>query len=284
MINDEFFAKYELRKIIFGNKKFEYITKGNGDKTFIIFPGGGQSAYHTYDLIDTLSESYKVIAINIYNFDSIDEFFQVIHKVLKKEHASELVVYGLSIGGQLALSFTKRNKARVSKLILSHTTLPSSSVYYKKVIKPLKLVSFFLPVIPNWLIKFIANKQAGNLQGVNSQTHENLVKDFDEDTKYRNRLIGKYYFKHFFNKKLLRTWIRLHKDYFMNEHFNQSDFKDWKGKVLIIKTDNDPLVQDEGKLKPLFRIVEEEIFKHTGHLTFFYKSKEITKLIKNFVS
>lgn len=51
------------------------------------------------------------------------------------------------------------------------------------------------------------------------------------------------------------------------KHFTSRDLSDWKGKLLIIRTDNDPLAQDDGVFKRYYPTARVISFNETGHLT-----------------
>lgn len=274
---------FPLKTISINNKTWEYISTGNGEITFLMFPGGGQTAQSNYQLIDAFKKKYKVICPTIYDVDSIEEFCNAIDKILRNENTTKIYLYGLSIGGMMAQSYIRRNKERVLKLIISHAPAPGSSNYFRYVILPLKLLSIILPFIPDRLIRYLARRFAGKYQGVDGEKHsENMKKIKDEDQKLLFHFANEFYDK-YLTKRLLTTWIRLHFDYYQNEKFTPVDLSDWKGKILILRTDNDYLTDDGGEYSTIYPQAQVYTFYGTGHLTFQYQFEKMKEVISKFI-
>lgn len=62
-----------------------------------------------------------------------------------------------------------------------------------------------------------------------------------------------------------------------------NDLKDWKSKILIIRTDNDPLAQDDGMFKIYYPEAEVVSFQETGHLTPFIQFEKMVEVINLFL-
>ena len=276
---NDFYKLYPLRKITIREKVWEYIATGSGQETFLILPGGGQTAQATFDLIQAFENDYKVIAITIHNVDSIQEVIDAIELILSNEKTNRIILYGLSLGGMLAQSYLKRYKDKIDFVILSHTCPPTSTFYKNKIIRRLQLLNLVLPIIPSTIITFLAKNIARKLQ----DNDKSLKRDNNDDNTKIYADLSKEYYQRYFNKRLLKTWIKLHFDFYHNEKIHKEDYIDWKGKVLVLKTDNDPLIQDEDKFINIYPDTEVYTFKGTGHLTFFYKSKKIIERIKKFI-
>lgn len=283
-LDEKFYLSHLLRRINVGGIDWEYIISGKGDKTIVIFPGGGQTAQGNFRLIEELERKYKVIAINIYNCDSIDDFNSVINKILETEKVNKVNLYGLSLGGLLAQSYLLRNKNRVESIILSHACTPKSITYKNKIIKPLRLLKVFLPLIPFLVIKWFTITFAKRFQGGSNKSHNEIISKLDPRTVELNTLFLQEFRNKYLTKRILTTWINLHLDFYNNEKFSNNTFKDWRRRVLIIRTDNDPLMQDEGDFKIVYPNAKVYTLKSTGHLTFYYKFDEIVRVIKKFLN
>ena len=60
-------------------------------------------------------------------------------------------------------------------------------------------------------------------------------------------------------------------------------WSDWKGRVLIIRTDNDPLAQDDGVFKEYYPQAIIHTFHDSGHLTPFVRFEEMAQVIDKFL-
>ncbi len=278
---EEFYSKHPIRRITINNTEWEYIVSGQGKKTILIFPGGGQSAQANFRLIQALESKYTVIVPTIYSADGISEFCFAINTILERESVSKVILYGLSIGGLMAQSYLKRNRDKVTSLILSQCCTPKSSTYRKRVVQPLLLLNVFLFIVPSAFIKFFASNFAGRIQGVSRNTpvfktgRNNDVKELTEafDMEFR---------EYYLTKRLLKTWINLHKE-FISETLDPEDFTDWKGRILILRSDDDPLVQDEGDFKRVYPQAEVYTFHNTGHLAYYYHFSKMIGVITRFL-
>jgi pimeloyl-ACP methyl ester carboxylesterase len=279
-----FYETHPIKQFEGTGKPLEYISVGEGRKTMLLIPGGGQTAQSNFALIEALEQRFKVIAPTIYDVDTIDEFCHTIDGLLDQEEVDRVNVYGLSVGGLLAQSYLWRNKERVESVILSHACTPASKRYENKVVRPLRALSVVLPVVPDAFIRSFAKLSAAKIQGV---SNENAPKD-PIMSEPRNSEVGTYFAHEFYDKyltkTLLRSWINIHTDFSRNEKFSASDLKDWPGKVLILRTDNDPLMQDEGYFAKLYPNAEVHTFNGTGHVTFYYQFAEMMKIIDKFLS
>ena len=233
-------------------------------------------------MIDELEKKYKVIAITIYEADTIKELCVAINKILQKEKVNNVILYGLSLGGLMAQSYLKRNKDKVNTLILSHCCTPKSSTYQKKVLLPLRVLNIFLPLVWHGLIKWSAKNFAGGVQGVSKQTQRESVKDQNRIDTLTQKF-GQEFRDKYFTKRLLKTWINLHSD-FARESFQSSNLSNWRGQVLILRSDNDPLVQDEGDFQRLYPTATIHTFHNTGHLAYYYQFPTMIKIIHKFLN
>jgi hypothetical protein len=68
------------------------------------------------------------------------------------------------------------------------------------------------------------------------------------------------------------------------KHFKPGDLRDWIGKILIIRTDNDPLAQDDGVFEEYYPTAQVYTFYKTGHLTPFIQTEQMVKVIKDFLT
>lgn len=205
------------------------------------------------------------------------------NSILIKEKTDKVILYGLSIGGILAQSYIRRNKEKVINVIISHALAPKSTSYKWKIVFPLKVLNLFLPIIPLSFIRYVSLKLAGRVQGFSVDNHRQRIDSIDKRTNKLLEYFVEEFYEKYLTKRLLQTWIRLHLDYYYNEKFTPDDLSDWRGKILILRTDNDLLAQDNGEFKKLYPDAEVFTFRGTGHLTFYLQLKKIIEIINKFV-
>ena len=282
---DEFIKKHPIKTLTVNNVMGKYISGGKSETGFLIFPGGGQDMYSSYDLIDAHEKKYKVISLSIAGFSNLKTFFTFINKVLEIEKVNKIIVYGLSLGGFIAQHYVRENKKRVTKLILVHTATTKSKTVIQKVIIPGKIAYFFLPIIPLALLRFLVRKNAGKAQAGHSDI-SGLWKKYSSKINLERRkdFIDRFGLD-FINREYLKSFYKLGTDMEREENsWNKDILVGWSKNILIIKTSDDPLAQDDGMFKKYYPDAKEYIFHGTGHLTPFIQFEKMKKVIDDFIA
>lgn len=282
---DKFIDEHPVKNVLIDGVTRNYLIGGKGKTGFLVFPGSGQDLLSCYDLVDEFEDDYKVIVVTYSGFKTLESFFRYVCTILDQERINKVILYGLSMGGFLGYHFVKCFPEKVDTLILSHSSTTKSVTTIKRVVIPGKILNFLLPLIPLSLVKWVITKNSGKAQS-GSKDVGKLWNEFSTKENSERR-------REMYNKVGL-TWLT--KDYLNSiyslgtemEEIEKRDFtvdvlKVWRGKILIIRTDNDPLAQDDGVFKTYFPQAKVIIFKTTGHLTPFIRFEEIAKTIRGFV-
>ncbi|MEK7577609.1 MAG: alpha/beta hydrolase [Patescibacteria group bacterium] len=282
---DAFIKKHPTRTIVVGNNKRSYLVGGKGATALFILPGSGQDALSCFDLIDAFETKYKVIAINYDHLRKMQEFYDYVNVILKTEHIKTLYLYGLSVGGFLAQHYVRQYKDNVSKVIISHAGTTRSKTIINKVAIPGKILHFFLPIIPITLFRNLLTKIEGRVQSGQKDIKKLYSKYATREYLERRMQLFKKTGVNFLTRDYIESIYHLGIDMEKKEkHFTSRDLSDWKGKLLIIRTDNDPLAQDDGVFKRYYPTARVISFNETGHLTPFFRFDEMTQKIQNFLN
>lgn len=278
---DAFLNNHPLNKI--GNG--EYIVGGKGKTAFLIFPGSGQDALSCFDLVNEFEKKYKAIAISYSGFYDLDSLFKFVNQILEKERVSKIVLYGLSLGGFIAQHYVRRFPNKVETLILSHSASTKSKTVISKIIRPGKLFYRFVRLIPQKILNKFFIPVAGRIQSGKSDyislyhqysSKENLERRVKFAKKNTFSMIDKSYLKTVYS-----IGIEMEK---LEKKFDAHDLDNWKGKILILRTDNDPLAQDDGLFKKYYPHAKVVTFEKTGHLTPFIRFEEMARVICDNIS
>lgn len=262
----------------------EYIVGGKDKTAFLIFPGSGQDALSCFDLVNEFEKKYKAIAVSYGGFYSLDSFFKFVNNVLEKENANKVILYGLSLGGFLAQHYVRRFPSKVTMLVLSHAASTKSKTVIRNVIRPGKLLYKLIPFIPQWFLNKIFVPVAGRVQSGKSNVlslyeRYSSKENLDRRTEFAKRTIFS-----MIDKNYLKTVYSLGTEMeILEDKFKPRDLEAWKGKILILRTDNDPLAQDDGMFKKYYPQAKVVTFEKTGHLTPFIRFGEMARTIWNFV-
>jgi pimeloyl-ACP methyl ester carboxylesterase len=263
----------------------EYVVGGKGKTAFLIFPGSGQDALSCFDLVGEFEKKYKAVAISYTGFYDLDSLFCFVNKILDKEKVDNVVLYGLSLGGFIAQHYVRRYPDKVVKLILSHSGSTKSKTIVRKVSRPGKFFYKIVPLIPQKFLNKIFIPVAGRMQSGKSNfralyekysSKENLERRIEFSKKNTFSMIDKNYLKTVYS---LGTEMER-----VENKFSNKDLSGWKGKILILRTENDPLAQDDGMFKHYYPKAKVVTFKETGHLTPFIRFEQMAFEINKFLN
>ncbi|HHT9136979.1 MAG TPA: alpha/beta hydrolase [Candidatus Wunengus sp. YC60] len=282
---DIFIHNHITKRVVTNGIERKYLVGGKGTTVLLILPGSGQDALSCYDLINAFEHEYKVITVNYDQLRNLQQFYGYVNAVLKKEDTKILYIYGLSIGGFLAQHYLRQYKNTVSKIIISHAGTTKSKTIIYKVAIPGKILHFFLPIIPMALFRDTLLKIAGKVQSGQKDV-KNLYLKYStaQNLERRTELFKKTGYS-FLTRDYLESIYHLGVDMERNEQkFTDTDLVDWNGKMLILRTDNDPLAQDDGIFKTYYPKAKIITFHKTGHLTPFVRFEEMTREMQKFLN
>lgn len=279
----DFRAKHPLKYIIIKDKKWEYLSGGKGNKTIVILPGGLQNAESCFDIMNAFEHNYRVLIITVAGAKTINELCDTLNTILDYEKIHKIFLFGRSLGGLLAQSYVRRNQNKVEKLILSHTAAPSSKTFINKVVKPIMIQNILLSLSPMFLVRFVVKKIGTQTQLVKNAGISDTWSLMTPQHRVLRRAFQQEFIPKHMTKKLLKTTCWLTLDFYRHEKFTARDLDNWKGKILITRTDNDPLMQDDGEFIKLYPQAKFYTFTKTGHLTDFIQFEKTIEVIRNFL-
>jgi len=223
-----FLKTHTLKKIDFNGQRIEYYNCGKGEKTIFLTPGGMGILPPEYGFryIMKLEKDFKVIAPAIPEVKSLDEFSDVLNRILENEGIEKIIVMGGSGGGIFSQPYFARNFDRIEAMILTNTFGPKKERNKKLGFKLLRL-------FPSFLLKALFKKKGEKL----------ALADIPLEAKAKicfsmalfNEIISKR-----FDKKLLVSQMKLFLEFNEKDNYKLEDFMQWKGKVLIITCEDDP--------------------------------------------
>jgi pimeloyl-ACP methyl ester carboxylesterase len=281
---DTFITSHQPKPVIIDGHEKYYVVGGKGKTAFLIFPGSGQDALSCYDLVDEFEKEYKVIAVNYDDIYSVESFFEYIQAILKQERVEKVILYGLSLGGFLAQHYVRRYKESVKFLILSHCGTTKSKTIIRQIVIPGKILYFFIPIIPQKVLNALFKPLAGRVQTGKSHVRKLYHKHASKENLERRYDFARKTTFSFIDKNYIRTLYQIGTDMErLEKNFTSSDLQDWKGKMLILRTDNDPLTQDDGMFLVYYPEASVVTFGITGHLTPFIQFEKMVEEIHHFL-
>lgn len=270
----EFRRAHPVKRLSFGDTEWKYISCGRGTQILLLLPGALAVGESTFPLITTFENEYRIIAPSYALSLTMTGLCEGIARILEAEGINQVHAIGGSYGGLVAQYFVRLYPAQVCSLVLSHTFLMTP-----KFEKPLKILGRLFPALPRSLfvplLKLRLNKML--LSTLRRAKHP----EFEFWRAYLNEAVASDRFKE----------VAVHQNKCLLElarqpRFAVDDLKEWRGKILIIDSDDDPAIgaKDRALLRNTYPQAEVKTFLNAGHASSILKREEAISVIRNFLS
>jgi pimeloyl-ACP methyl ester carboxylesterase len=253
--------------------EWEYASGGRGEQTIPLFHGAVGGAETMQWLAENFADEYRTIAPTVADVSRLEEVCDAASAILDREHVGRAVVFGGSFGGLVAQAFLKRRRRQVEHLVLLSTGAPNRRLGARseKLMKALRWLPFPL------LRALMKAELSGHLKTPVPAEHAERFADF------RRRLDE--YFDRRLTKATLVSRVALAADFNLRETYDAADYEDWPGRVLIVDSNDDPMVSDEDRrrLHELFPRALTCTFEGAGHMIPLLHTEELIGLVKAFL-
>jgi len=270
----EFRLTHPYKQLIVGETKWEYISCGQGEQTLLLLPGALSVGESTFPLITTLENEYRIIAPSYALSLTMTGLCRGLAYVLESEGLNQAHVFGGSYGGLVAQYFVRQYPAKARSLILSHTF-----VLTPKLAKPIWLVGKIFPAFPKRLFVPILRLRLDKMLLSTLRAANHPEAEFWR--AYLDEAIASDLMKEVFihqNMCLLELTRQ--------PQFTPDNLSGWRGKVLIIESDDDPAIKtrDRALLRSIYPNAQVHTFRDAGHASSILKREEVVSIVRNFLS
>lgn len=244
-----------------------YYSFGSGNKTLLLLPGSTGKSISYFRYLEALAKEYKIITLSYPVVTGMEHMLELIEALLDYETIEEYYIFGQSFGGMIAQIIAMRNKEKVKGIILAHTNTLTNQIDKKLVKKNISSVKTFKRSINGFSYnRFIKNFAKRISKGVN-------MADIDNKEFWNNFYVAlllntsKDEMNSIYNC-LLEFW----KDYAIDI----DEFKNWKGKALIIEAETDHVynMPEKEQMKELFKRHETYDFAGSSNMAI-VKNREL---------
>ena len=232
----DFLETHEIREIDVEGKSIKYYSCGKGEQTILTFSGGHSGLETVYETVLGFENDFRMVVVDISLFISPSEFSQGVNKVLEKEGVGQVFVTGQSLSGMYSQIYFKRNYNTVDAMVLTNTFAPSQKKSKKWGLTLLRLFPFFLLKA---IFKLEIRKWTPKAE-IPTETKEKM--------QFKSAFM-KQVVEQQFSKRFLMNAADMAFQFHKDEEYTVEDFKDWKGKILIISSKDDPCYKDLDILK-----------------------------------
>ena len=271
----EFRRVHPSKQITIGEIAWEYLSCGPAsEQTLLLLPGALSTGESTFPLIVAFENEYRIIAPSYPLSLTPSELCDGISHICEAEDIKSVNVFGGSYGGLVAQCFVRQYPDKARSLVLSHTFLMTP-----KHEKALQIAGKLLPVIPTSLfvslLKLRLNKIL--LSSLRRANHP----EYEFWRAYLNEAIASDRFKEIALRQN-RCLLELARQ----PQFTADDLKDWRGRILIIDSDDDPAIgaKDRALLRNTYPQAEVQRFRDAGHASSILKREEAFSVLRRFLS
>ena len=258
------FRKLPTRAVNAQGYDWTYAVLGNGPKTILFLHGmtGGYDFW--WQQMNAFSPDYRVVSVTYPPVDSLSALGKGVMAILDKEKIDRVIVVGSSLGGYLTQYLLTTYPQRIEKAVLGNT-FPKNTIYEERNHTRVRVASW----LPEWAVM---NALRQNLFTQVLPTSEN------------NPLVKA--------QLLENTYGRMSKDQFIARYycvvdkFQPIDGHQSKIPLLIIESDNDPLILPElrTQLKQYYRSAQVHTFHQKGHFPYLNAANEYNAVLREFLS
>lgn len=261
------------KKLVIGGIEWEYVTGGRGERVVLLLHGATGGAETMQWLAEPLGTEYRTITPTVTSVQRLEQVCDALSVILDKEHVGRAVVFGGSFGGIVAQAFTKRYARQVEDLVLLATGVPD-----RELGAGTERLSKYLAYMPFPIMRALMKMEISRRLKVPAPPAEAARIE-----SFRERLND--YFNHKLTKEVMISRIALGTDFNKNWSFASADFDEWPGRVLIIESDNDPMIGAEARLRLRATYPRALVctFEGAGHLIPLLKPEELIEVVRAFL-
>lgn len=265
---ERFRAAHGEKALLYGGYTWPYFLSGQGERAVVLLPGAVGNAESTFMHVLELERDYRVLAVGYPPVPRMQELADGIAALVRHVGIEKATVIGGSYGAGVAQCFARRFPERISKLVLSHGGAPQPA----RAKRTERFVTL-LPWLPLGLVRRVAALGASRLLPAASPDRDfwrsYVVESFSTLTK--EDLLARY---------------RAIVDFDANYKFSPDDDVPWRRSVLILESDNDPLVRaaDRNALKGLYPEARVHTFHGTGHASAILRREEVFSVLREFLA
>jgi 3-oxoadipate enol-lactonase len=253
--------------------EWRYVTGGRGEQTILLFHGAVGGAETMRWVASAFEDEYRTVTPTVADVSTLEEVCDAASAILDREHVGRAVVFGGSFGGLVAQAFFKRRRAQVQDLVLLSTGAPSPAAGARtaRMTRLMRLLPF--PLMRG-LMRLEISRHLG---AAAPPEHAARVAEF------RRRL--DHYFDHTLTKQTLLSRVALSVDFNRRESYAPDDAAGWPGRVLIIESDDDPMLPaaERRRLRETYPRALVCTFAGAGHMIPLLRLEELVGVVRAFL-
>ena len=257
-----FRIRHDLRQIHVDKQTWQYLSAGDAEKTILFLHGMGGGYDIWWQQIESLRNRYRLIAPTYPPVHSLAELARGIGFILEREGVDRFHVVGSSLGGYLAQYLIGRRPDRIKKAVFANTFPPNNVIAEKS-----GATGKLLPILPEWMV----------MRNLRKTTAASIY-----PASGNSELVAAYMLEQSYG--MMRKAQFVARFHCVLDAFTAPDVKALGIEILIIESDNDPLVEEKLRtmLKAAYPSAAVKTFDGAGHFPYLNRAGEYTRILGEF--
>ena len=253
--------------------EWEYETAGRGRETLLLLHGAVGGAETMRSLAEAFADELRIIAPTVADVFTLDEVCDALSAILDREHVARAHVFGGSFGGLIAQAFLKRRPAQVATLTLLSTGAPDRKTGARTA-RMTKVVRFLPFPLTRALLKLEMSRHLST--PAPPEAAERVAESKRRLEEHFDRKL---------TKRTLLSRVALGVDFNLKESYAPDDNAGWSGRVLIVESDNDPMIPaaERRRLRDTYPRAFVCAFPNAGHMITLLQPEALTEVVKAFI-
>lgn len=266
-----FLSRHAVEELDVEGTLVPYCASGQGPRTLIGFCGGHSTPYSAWQTIESFERDYRIIVADISGFGTVADLNRGIDRLLDSEGIDRVVLLGQSLAGLVSQIYFDQRSDRVDGMVLTNTMAlrPGGA-------KPAMLV--IMRALPETLLRAMFKKKFRTYfdRGLEDP-------DARDACSFGLAHLEDVMTHHFTKKKVVHLLSVLTE--FGREGYERSDCSDWRGRNLVVSSEDDKGFQDlEWFLENLPGASSHVLPAGMGHLPQLVHRDRIEQVIRGFLS
>ncbi|MBO0937673.1 alpha/beta hydrolase [Fibrella sp. HMF5335] len=258
------FRKLPTRTIQAVGRDWPYLVLGSGPKTILFLHGMTGSYDFWWQQMMAFGGEYRVVSVTYPAVDNLSDLGKGIVAILDKEQISKTTVVGSSLGGYLTQYMVATYPQRIEKAVLGNT-FPQNDVYEEQNQGRVTLATW----LPEWTV-----------MGALRQNLEQKVLPASEN----NPLAAAQLLENGYGRMSKAQFLARY--YCVIDKFKPIDNQQLSVPLLILESDNDPLILPElrTKLKAQYPMARVYTFHQKGHFPYLNDPVAYNTVLREFLA
>jgi len=257
---EAFRTEYPAKTIDIEGAAWKYLSTGAGAETILFLHGmtGGYDIW--WQQVLSLKDSYRIITVTYPPIDNLEGMATGITQILKKEQVDQVNLVGSSLGGYFSQYLVAHYPQKIKKAVFANTFPPNNLIAEKN-----GTIGSLLPIIPAWAVMDVLRKNTEKALYPASGNSE-LVKAYMMEQSYgmmtKDQFVARFHC--------------------VIDPFEPADLEKLGIPVLIIESDNDPLVEPALRkmLKQTYPTASVATLSGVGHFPYLNEPEDYIAVLR----